>query len=78
MVSTLPFSSLSHTECRISEERLTRSFRGAVVSYLVEMAGIKLRDDSAQELKPSRIEKDNSDLSQITSEFEKYSQSFQY
>jgi len=29
------------------------------------MAGITLRDDSAQELKPSRIEKDDSDLSQI-------------
>jgi len=41
---------------------VTRSFRGAVVSYLVEMAGITLRDDSAQELKPSMIKKDNSDL----------------
>jgi len=29
------------------------------------MAGITLRDDSAQELKPSRIEKDDSDLSPI-------------
>jgi len=29
------------------------------------MAGITLRDDSTQELKPSRIEKDDSDLSQI-------------
>ena len=36
----------------------------------MEMAGITLRDDSAQELKPSRIQKDNSDLSQIISELE--------
>ncbi len=42
---------------------VTRSFRGAIVSSLLEAAGITLIDDSVQELKPFRIESDNRDLS---------------
>ncbi len=42
---------------------IIRSFRGAIVSSLLETAGITLMEDSVQELKPSRIDRDNRDLS---------------
>lgn len=49
---------------------VTRSFRGAVVSSLLDMAGLTVTEDSAKELKPSRIEKDHSDIESIISEIE--------
>lgn len=49
---------------------VTRSFRGAIVSCLLEMAGITIVDDSVQELKPSRIARDNDDLRNTITELE--------
>jgi len=45
-------------------------FQGAIVSCLLEMVGITLMDDTVQELKPSRIAKDNSDLRNTITEIE--------
>ena len=49
---------------------VTRSFRGAVVGCLLEMAGITAVDDCVQELKPSRIARDNDDLKNTMKELE--------
>ena len=49
---------------------MTRSFRGAIVVCLLEMAGVALLDDSVQELKPSRVARDNDDLKNLITELE--------
>ncbi len=54
----------AYTQCVKARKRwtVTRSMRGAVVGYLLDMAGITTSDDITQELKPYRIQRDNSDL----------------
>ena len=49
---------------------VTRSFRGAIVGCLLEMADVTLLDDSVQELKPSRVARDNDDLKNLITELE--------
>ena len=49
---------------------MTRSFRGAIVGCLLEMADVTLLDDSVQELKPSRVARDNDDLKNLITELE--------
>ena len=44
---------------------LTRSFRGAVVGCLLEVAGLSLGEEITQELKPYRIKRDNNDLQSV-------------
>lgn len=49
---------------------VTRSFRGAIVSCLLEMAGLTAPEEVSSELKPSRIRKDHENLKDIMSEVE--------
>ena len=49
---------------------VTRSFRGAVVSCLLEMAGLTTSEEVSSELKPSRIRKDNENLKDLLHEVE--------
>jgi len=49
---------------------VTRSIRGSTVAILLEMAGLTVSEEAAQELKPMRIARDNSDLDNIIKEIE--------
>ena len=55
------------TQCVKTRKRwtITRTVRGAVVGCLHEMAGLTIREETSQELKPYRIVRDNSDLQNI-------------
>ena len=44
---------------------VTHSVRSAIVSSLLGKTGLKATEDSVQELKPSRIERDNADLTKL-------------
>ena len=49
---------------------VTRSFRGAVVSCLLEMAGLTAPEEVSRELTPARIQKDNSNIQDVIKEIE--------
>ena len=49
---------------------VTRSIRGSIVSVLLDKAGLTISEETSQELKPSRISNDNSDLVNIMKQIE--------
>ena len=55
------------TQCVNARKRwtLTRSFTGAIVECLLDIAGFTLSEEMSQELKPYRIKRDNTDLQAI-------------
>ncbi len=55
------------TQCVKARKRwtVTRSVRGAIVASLLEMAGLTIREEISQELKPYRIQRDNTDLKRV-------------
>ena len=49
---------------------VTRSMRSVIIAQLLELAGMKKKEDVTQELKPYRVERDNEDLQKIISGIE--------
>ena len=49
---------------------VTRSMRSVIVGQLLELAGMKKKEDVTQELKPYRVERDDEDLQKIISGIE--------
>jgi len=49
---------------------VTRFMRSVIVGQLLELAGMKKKEDVTQELKPYRVERDNEDLQKIISGIE--------
>ena len=47
-----------------------RSARGSIVGRLLDIGGLKPKEDITQEVKPNRITKDNEDLQKIISRIE--------
>lgn len=60
------------TDCIEARKRwtITRSRRGAIVRSLMDMVGLNnSTTEASQELKPSRVKRDNQDVSQVISSF---------